>query len=152
MMSFAEDDRFAMTSSPATVDDHNATLAIGGGSAWRTGTLGLLAVLTSVVTVGGNLIVILSFVLERTIRQPSNYFIASLAVSDLLIGQSRFLVDHPSLRRPPTSAPYLGPVVVRLDSTVYHPSLSGRLSVSHCFVICRRILPPEFTAHAAKVT
>jgi len=53
---------------------------------WRTVLLGLLAAGTSLVTIGGNLIVILSFVLERTIRQPSNYFIASLAVSDLLIG------------------------------------------------------------------
>jgi len=75
--------------------DHNATAAAAAAGAgdesasrWRTGTLGLLAAATSVVTVGGNLIVILSFVLERTIRQPSNYFIASLAVSDLLIGQS----------------------------------------------------------------
>lgn len=69
--------------------DHNATeAAVGAASRWRTGTLGLLAAATSVVTVGGNLIVILSFVLERSIRQPSNYFIASLAVSDLLIGKS----------------------------------------------------------------
>jgi len=48
--------------------------------------LGLLAATTSVVTVSGNLIVILSFIIERNIRQPTNYFIASLAVSDLLIG------------------------------------------------------------------
>ena len=78
--------------SPEMVDepssfDHNVTAAVVGMPRWRTGILGLLAAATSVVTVGGNLIVILSFVLERTIRQPSNYFIASLAVSDLLIGQ-----------------------------------------------------------------
>ena len=53
---------------------------------WQTVLFGLLAAATSLVTIGGNLIVILSFIIERTIRQPSNYFIASLAVSDLLIG------------------------------------------------------------------
>ena len=48
--------------------------------------LGLLAGATCIMTVGGNMIVILSFIIERNIRQPTNYFIASLAVSDLLIG------------------------------------------------------------------
>jgi len=53
---------------------------------WQIVILGLLAGATIVMTVGGNLIVILSFIIERNIRQPTNYFIASLAVSDLLIG------------------------------------------------------------------
>lgn len=48
--------------------------------------LGLLAAITSVVTITGNLIVLFSFIVEQSIRQPTNYFIASLAVSDLLIG------------------------------------------------------------------
>lgn len=53
---------------------------------WHLVVFGLLASSVGLVTIGGNLVVILSFVIVPSIRQPTNYFIASLAVSDLLIG------------------------------------------------------------------
>ncbi|KAK3105679.1 hypothetical protein FSP39_003133 [Pinctada imbricata] len=53
---------------------------------WLSLLLGLSAAIVMVVTVAGNILVLLSFALERNIRQPTNYFIASLAMSDLLIG------------------------------------------------------------------
>lgn len=55
-------------------------------SLWLSILLGLMAAIIVVMTISGNILVLLSFAVERNIRQPTNYFIASLAVSDLLIG------------------------------------------------------------------
>jgi len=78
------------SSSPATYNFTRTTTVVFDRSPsfpiWHVTIFGLLAVSVCLLTISGNLIVILSFVLERSIRQPTNYFIASLAVSDLLIG------------------------------------------------------------------
>uniref|UniRef100_A0A0R3RKY2 G_PROTEIN_RECEP_F1_2 domain-containing protein n=1 Tax=Elaeophora elaphi TaxID=1147741 RepID=A0A0R3RKY2_9BILA len=52
---------------------------------WGAIILSIIMGAISVITVVGNLAVLLCYYLDKNIRQPSNYFIFSLAVSDLLI-------------------------------------------------------------------
>ncbi|CAK9303336.1 unnamed protein product [Gordionus sp. m RMFG-2023] len=55
---------------------------------WQFIVIIILTVLLSTVTIMGNLLVLFSFAIERTLRQPTNYYIVSLAISDLIIGVS----------------------------------------------------------------
>ena len=75
-----------LNSSFANNSANNTDVIRLGLPTWQLVLWGTLTAITSITTVIGNLVVILSFVIERTLRQPTNFFILSLAVSDLLIG------------------------------------------------------------------
>jgi len=93
--------------------------------------ISLVVAILSVVTAGGNLMVIISFRMDRQLQTVSNYFLLSLSVADFAIG----LVSMPLytvyllMKRWP-----LGPIVcdawLSLDYTMSNASVANLLVIS----------------------
>uniref|UniRef100_A0A3B1K3F3 Muscarinic acetylcholine receptor n=1 Tax=Astyanax mexicanus TaxID=7994 RepID=A0A3B1K3F3_ASTMX len=58
----------------------------GGPITWRMAMITLITVPLSVITIIGNILVIVSFRVNPLLRTVSNYFLLSLAVADLILG------------------------------------------------------------------
>lgn len=65
--------------------------------------LSVLMVTLVVVVVAGNALVIMAFVVDKTLRNQSNFFFLNLAISDFLVGELAPLFSLPTL--PPSFFP-----------------------------------------------
>lgn len=61
-------------------------VAVSGVVTWRTAMITLITVPLSIITIIGNVLVMISFRLNPLLRTVSNYFLLSLAVADLFLG------------------------------------------------------------------
>ena len=61
--------------------------------------LALFLISLGIVTVFGNIIVLLAIFVDFRLRQPTHYLMGSLALADLLLGKQRFVICFRKLKR-----------------------------------------------------
>jgi muscarinic acetylcholine receptor M3 len=111
--------------------DASSDVDDGGYSPARTFLVSLLVTVLSLLTAGGNLLVIVAFGVDRRLQTVSNYFLLSLSIADLGIGvvSMPLYTVYLMLDRWP-----LGPVVcdvwLSVDYTVSNASVASLLIIS----------------------